>query len=117
MNDVLKTLRWGAVLLLLGLLAGCGGEQARLDAEVEDFRLLREEDGTQIVRGVLFNPSTRPISTAQVEVALFQGSTEAAETIRFEVRDVAPGERKPFRQTVDTALELTGASVKQILIF
>lgn len=117
MNDVPRSLRRGALLMLLGLLAGCGAEEARLDARVEDFRLLREQDGRQVVRGVLHNPSSRPIGAAQVMVALFEEGPEVAETMRFEVRDVAPGERKPFRETVDTRLELTGARVQQILVF
>jgi hypothetical protein len=111
-----------AVLLLAsGLVAGCGGEQTPLDARVEEFRLVREEDGKQVVTGVLVNPNERPVSSATITVDLYDAPVEAGvepvETMRVEVRDVAPGERKTFRQTVDTRLTLSGAKVGRILVF
>jgi hypothetical protein len=115
-------LRSLAVLLLIATVAvGCGEEPVPLDAEVEGFRLVREEDGKQVVTGTIFNPTERPISSATVEVALYdqpvEPGVEPVETMRLDVRDVAPGERKTFRQTVDTRLRLSGARVRQILVF
>jgi hypothetical protein len=111
-----------AVLLLIAAVAvGCGTEPVPLDASVEDFRLVREEDGKQVLIGTLVNPTERPISSATVEVALYdqpvEPGVEPVETMRLEVRDIAPGERKTFRQTVDTRLRLSGARVRQILVF
>ena len=111
-----------ALLLLIATFAvGCGEEPVPLDAEVEGFRLVREEDGKQVVTGTLFNPTERPISSATVEVALYdqpvEPGVEPVETMRLDVRDIAPGERKTFRQTVDTRLRLSGARVRQILVF
>lgn len=109
------------IVLIAVATAGCGEEPAALDAEVEGFRLVREEDGRQVVTGTLVNPSERPISSATVEVALYdqpvEPGVEPVETMRLEVRDVGPGARKPFRQTVDTRLRLSGARVRQILVF
>ena len=111
-----------ALMALIAVVAvGCGEEPVPLDAEVEGFRLVREEDGKQVVIGTLFNPTERPISSATVEVALYdqpvEPGVEPVETMRLDVRDVAPGERKAFRQTVDTRLRLSGARVRQILVF
>jgi hypothetical protein len=111
-----------ALMALIAVVAvGCGEEPVPLDAEVEGFRLVREEDGKQVVTGTLFNPTERPISSATVEVALYdqpvEPGVEPVETMRLDVRDVAPGERKTFRQTVDTRLRLSGARVRQILVF
>lgn len=110
------------LIVLIGAVAvGCGEEPVPLDAEIEGFRLVREEDGKQVVTGTLFNPTERPISSATVEVALYdqpvEPGVEPVETMRLDVRDVAPGERKTFRQTVDTRLRLSGARVRQILVF
>ncbi len=116
----------GAVLLAVLLVAasavvGCGGAAGELDARVEEFRLIREADGTQVVRGVLVNLSERPIASATVEIALYEGEVapgvQPAETMRLEIRDVEGGARETFRQAVDTRGTLTGARVQQILIF
>lgn len=111
-----------AALLFLGAFAaGCGGERVPLDARVEEFRLVREEDGRQVIAGVLVNPNERPISSATINVDLYDQPVEAGvepiEEIRVVVQDVAPGERKAFRQTVDTRLTLSGAKVGRILVF
>jgi hypothetical protein len=110
-----------ALLLLSAFVGGCGGEQSPLSAHVEEFRLVREEDGKQVVTGVLVNPNERPVSSATITVDLYDAPVEAGvepvETMRVEVRDVAPGERKRFRQTVDTRLTLSGAKVGRILVF
>jgi hypothetical protein len=109
------------LLLATGFIAGCGEAQAPLDARVEEFRLLREEDGTQVVAGYLVNPNDRPIPSATVTVDLYDQPVEAGvepiEEMRVVVRDIAPGERKRFRSTVDTRLRLSGARVGQILVF
>ncbi|MEP0545568.1 MAG: FxLYD domain-containing protein [Rhodothermales bacterium] len=109
------------MVLIAAVAVGCGEAPVPLDAEVEGFRLVREEDGKQVVTGTLFNPTERPISSATVEVALYdqpvEPGVEPVETMKLDVRDVAPGERKAFRQTVDTRLRLSGARVRQILVF
>lgn len=108
------------VFLAAALVAGCGEGQAPSGASVEEFRLTRE-DGRQVVAGVLVNPSDRHLEGVAVEVALYDQPVEPGvapvETMRVEVQDIAPGERKPFRQTVDTDLTLSGAQVRQILVF
>ncbi len=111
-----------AVLLTAGALAACGGEpQAALDASVEEFRLVRDEDGKQVVTGVLVNPNDRAIASATINVDLYdqpvEPGVEPVETMQVEVREVAPGERKLFKGTVDTRLTLSGAKVGRILVF
>lgn len=109
------------LLLASGLAAGCGEARAPLDARVEEFRLVREEDGKQVVTGYLVNPNDRVIPSATVNVDLYDQPVEAGvepiEEIKVVVRDIAPGERKRFRSTVDTRLTLSGARVGQILVF
>ena len=116
-----KTLGLGFALLALSL-TSCGGEpQAALDASVEEFRLVREEDGKQVVAGVLVNPNDRAIASATIDVDLYdqpvEPGVEPVEAMKVEVREIAPGERKPFRATVDTRLRLSGAKVGRILVF
>lgn len=111
-----------ALLLTGALAAGCsGGEQSPLGASVEEFHLVREEGGRQIVTGVLVNPNEHPIESATITVDLYdqpvEAGVEAVETMRVVVRDIAPGERKPFEQTVDTRRTLSGAKVGRILVF
>lgn len=109
------------LLLASAFVAGCGEAQSPLDARVEEFRLVREEDGTQVVTGYLFNPNERVIPSATVNVDLYdqpvEPGVEPVEEMKIVVRDIAPGERKRFRNTVDTRLTLSGARVGQILVF
>ncbi|MEM1043376.1 MAG: FxLYD domain-containing protein [Bacteroidota bacterium] len=109
-----------AAMLLLILLAGCGGEQVALDAQVEDFRLVREEDGKQVVTGVLVNPTERTLASATVYVDLYdqpvEPGVEPVEAMQVEVRGVAPGDSLRFRQTVDTRLTLSGARAARIVV-
>ena len=114
--------RWGAILGVGIILAACGGEpRAALDANVEEFRLVRDEDGKQVVTGLLVNPNDREIASATINVDLYdqpvEPGVEPVETMQVEVKDVAPGERKLFKGTVDTQLRLSGAKVRRILVF
>lgn len=121
MHRIGSARRFGVLVFTVAvLLAGCGEGDAPSGASVEEFRLTRE-DGRQVVAGVLVNPSDRHLEGVAVEVALYdqpvEPGVEPVETIRVEVQDIAPGERKPFRQTVDTDLTLSGAQVRQIFVF
>ena len=119
MNSLPKLL----LLLTVSALAltGCGEGPAALDASVEEFRLVRGEDGKQIVTGVLVNPNDREIASATIDVDLYvqpvEPGVEPVESMKVEVREVAPGERKLFKSTVDTRLRLSGAKVGRILVF
>lgn len=115
-----KTLGLGLLLTLLAV--GCGGEpRASLDVSVEEFRLVREEDGKQVVTGFLVNPNDREVASATIDVDLYdqpvEPGVEPVESMKVEVREIAPGERKRFRATVDTRLRLSGAKVGRILVF
>ena len=106
--------------LLTALAVGCGEAQAPSGVTVEEFRLTRE-DHTQVVTGILVNLSGRLLGGVAVEVALYDQPVEPGvapvETVRVEVRDIAPGERKPFRQVLDTDLTLSGAQVRQVFVY
>ena len=112
--------RHAAFALLFAFLIGCGGERTALTAQVEEFRLVREEDGKQVVTGFLVNPTDRDLSSAVVYVDLYdqpvEPGVEPVETMQVEVREIAPGERKRFRQTVDTRLTLSGARSQRIVV-
>lgn len=106
-------------LLLLAPLAGCGGETERAEAVIEDFRFVREPNGTQVVRGEVYNPTDRRLRHVQIEVALYEADADVAhptETMRVQVRDVGPRERVPFRQEVDTGRTLAAARVQGMLL-
>lgn len=109
------------LLLIAAVAGGCGEPEAALDAHVEEFRLVRGEDGKQVVTGVLVNPNEREIASATINVDLYdqpvEPGVEPVETMQVEVREVAPGERKLFKGTVDTRLTLSGAKVGRILVF
>lgn len=110
-----------AAALFVSALAACGAERSPLDARVEEFRLVREEDGKQVVTGYLVNPNDRVIPSATVNVDLYdqpvEPGVEPIEEMKVVVRDIAPGERRLFKSTVDTRLTLSGARVGQILVF
>lgn len=111
---------FGMLVLAAALAAGCGEAQAPSGVTVEEFRLTREDEA-QVVTGTLVNPSDRPLDGVAVEVALYDQPVEPGvmpvETVRVEVQNIAPGERKPFRQTLDTDLTLSGAQVRQIFVY
>ncbi len=108
------------LLALVLLVTGCGREPSALTAHVEEFRLVREEDGKQVVTGVVVNPTEQALSSATVNVDLYdqpvEPGVEPVETMQVEVRDIAPAERKRFRQTVDTRLTLSGARSRRIVV-
>jgi len=111
-----------ALVLLLALALGaaaCGEPPEPRDAQVEDFRLVQEPDGTQAVRGEVHNPSGRPIQNLQIEVALYAEEADISqptETMRVQVRNVGPGERVPFRQEIDSGVSFSGARVQSMLL-
>lgn len=106
--------------VLLGsvyLLAGCG-EPVPREAEVEDFRFYRERDGTQVVQGVFVNSGQRHIRGARILISLYDDNVGAAiDSMSIEMRDIEPGEKKAFRQEVDSGVRLSGARVERIISF
>jgi hypothetical protein len=99
------------------LLVGCGEQQPR-EGDVEDFRFYRERNGTQVVQGVFVNSGQRYIRGARILVSLYDDNAGAAsDSMSIEIRDIEPGQKKSFRQEVDTGVRLTGARVERIIPF
>ncbi len=95
---------------------GCGDAKPEgPPAEVEDFKFSKVPGGARILTGTLFNPSDRPIRNSIIQVSLFDDANQLLTTMNIEVKDVQPGERKPFRQPIDTDLKVTRAKVRRTL--
>ena len=63
----------------------------------------------------LVNESGAPIRNAQIQVSLFDADNRRAATMRIAVQDIEAGGRKPFREPVDTDLDVRSARVRSIL--
>ena len=84
-------------------------------AEVEDFQFRKVPGGARILTGNLYNPGERPIRNSIIQVSLFDDANQLLTTMNIEVKDVPPGERKAFREPVDTDLQVTRAKVRRTL--
>lgn len=107
-----------AIIVLL-LVSGCQSEPAETDAiqvQVEDVKYSLLPGGARIVSGTLFNPSEAPVKGAQIQISLFDSNNIRVSSMSITVQDVPPGERKSFRQPVDTDLDIKGASVRSVLV-
>ena len=91
-------------------------EQEVAQVEVEDVKYSLLPGGARIVTGVLFNPSAATVKGAQIQISLFDGNNIKVSSMSVTVTDVPPGERKPFRQPVDTDLDIKGAKVRSVLV-
>lgn len=87
-----------------------------MDVQVEDVKYTLLPGGARIVTGTLFNPSEAPVKGAQIQISLFDGNNIKVSSMNITVQDVSPGERKSFRQPVDTDLDIQGAKVRSVLV-
>ncbi len=102
-------------LLLVALLAGCGGDGAATGAlSVENLRLVRQPDGSQAVSGVVVNDGEKERSV-QVVVSLFDGANQRVGEVTVPVEHVAAGAQQGFQWTLDR--EAAGASVRRLVGF
>ncbi|MEM8484593.1 MAG: FxLYD domain-containing protein [Bacteroidota bacterium] len=107
-----------AVFVLL-LVSGCQSEPEVSDAnqvQVEDVKYSLLPGGARIVSGTLFNPSEALVKGAQIQISLFDSNNIRVSSMSITVKDVPAGERKAFRQPVDTDLDIKGASVRSVLV-
>ena len=110
------------IVVLLLVTAACGGDSADAEkdpgdrVEIEDFQYVRLPGGARVVTGKLYNRSDELITTAQLQVALYDEDNRRVATMSVVVRDVEPGERKPFRQSVDSDEDVRGARVRSVLV-
>ena len=112
-----------SIVLTVPLLAtqACGGgageeKDPEGRVEVEDFQYVQVPGGARIVMGKVYNRSAEAIRTAQLQVALYDEDNRRVGTMSVVVRDIGPGERKPFRQPVDAAEDVRGARVRSVLV-
>lgn len=103
---------WVAGILALSLLS-CGNEQNGA-VEVINPRLVRTPDGSRAFTGTLVNTGTRPLSIAQLDVALYDKNGSTVETIRIEVQDIPAQDSVSFSSTIDSDRSFQQAQVKEI---
>lgn len=127
-----KRLMSVALVLLLLLAAGCGedspqsppsaegeGDQAAADTAevtVEEFEYSELEDGTRIFTGELYNPTSEDIEHAQIEVVLLDESNRQIDEVNLEVSDIPAGERKSFREPLDSDVDVQQARVRTVFV-
>ena len=116
-----KSLRYTAVcfLFLLLLISACAGdtpEPKGASVQVEDVKYTLLPGGARIVTGTLYNSSEARVKGAQIQISLFDGNNVRVSSMIVTITDLQPGERKPFRQPVDTDLDIKGAKVRSVLV-
>ncbi|MEM6648234.1 MAG: FxLYD domain-containing protein [Bacteroidota bacterium] len=98
---------------------GCGGgtdapdEATALDVKLEYQRL---PGGGRILIGTVENQSEKPIRNAQVQVSLFDANNRRVGSMSFTVKNLEPSTPVPFREPVDSDLDVRGARVRNILV-
>ena len=117
-SSVLRRFRAYVLLILLGSvggLIGCGGGNAASDVEVIEPRLVQTPSGQRAFTGTLVNQGARPISIAQIEVALYDDTGSEVETIRFEVEDIPAGDSSAFSNRIDSDRPFSQAQVQNVM--
>lgn len=108
------------LMLLAGLTAACGSDEAPADSEaevsVEDFRYTRLPGGGRIVTGRLRNPTDAPIQNAQIRIALYDADNQLVETMSVTMQDIPPGTAKAFREPVSADESVLRARVRGVLV-
>lgn len=111
--------------LLLLSLSGCWREEATVDdgvsmdssrVQIDDVKYSLMPGGLRQVSGRLVNPSAEPIRNAQIQLSLFDAHNRRISTMHIQVHDVAPGASKPFREPLDTDLDVRAVRVRSVLI-
>lgn len=116
-----KSLR-ATFLLFFVLGVGACGAPADEDGagdtsvQVEDVRYSLLPGGARIVTGTLYNPTTAPIRNAQIQISLFDENNVRISTMSVTLKDIEAGARKPFREPVDSNLDVRGASVNSVVV-
>lgn len=123
MHSRLKTIWYIASMLMLVLVAGCGSgedgsgdEAAAAPVSVEDLKYNLLPGGSHVLTGKLRNAGGAHIRIAQVMVSLYDVHNQRVSTMRIDVRDIAPGADRAFRQTVDSDQDVRSAKVRSVLL-
>ena len=93
------------------------GEAAhKASVEIEDVKYTLLPGGARIVTGTIYNPTGSPVRNAQIQISLFDGQNRRVDDMSVTVQDVPPGKRKPFRQPVESDMDIRGAKVRSVLV-
>lgn len=99
------------------------GEEAGSDAaadtsqvQVEDFQYTSLPGDARILTGQVYNPTDKVLKNVQIQVSLFDANNRWISRMSISVKDVPPGERRTFRQPVDSDLDVQGAKVRNLLV-
>ena len=107
------------VLLLIGGLAACGGNEAPSTAaqlQVEDFAFTRLEDGTRLFTGKVYNPTSQAVEQAQISVTLFDANNRRTGRTGISVSGIAPQDTTTFRQVFDSDQDVSSARVQSLTV-
>ncbi len=102
------------VLLLAG--SGCRNGGSSADLSIEDFRYVQLSGGKRQVMGTIRNPTSQRISSAQVQVSLFDNDNVRIDQMQITVKDIPAAGTKDFKATVDVEADIQGARVRGILV-
>jgi len=106
------------LMLLVGsavAIGGCSSESASDTLEIHNPRLVQAQSGQRSFTGTLVNEGRRPISIAQIEVALYDNTGSPVETIRIEVENIPPQDSTDFSHRIDSDRPFQQAQVQSIM--
>ena len=109
--------RWLPVFVLVAL-AGCGPEGERLEREnvtVSDVRLVELESGARVVSGVIHNRNASEMAGLQIQISLFDADNRRVDTMPVLIQDLKAGERRRFREEVDSDHDIRGVRPRSLL--
>ena len=105
---------------LILLLSGCTREPSTTDelkrVRVKNVAYKEWSGGARILTGELENLTDVLIRVAQVDISLFDANNRRVESMKFEVRDIAPGSSVSFREPVISNLDIRGAKARAVLV-
>ena len=84
--------------------------------QVEGFQYTRLAGDARVLTGQVYNPTDEALKNVQVQVSLFDGNNRRISQMSIEVKDVPAGERRSFRQPIDSDLDVQGAKVRSLLV-
>ena len=106
-----------AWVLLLGLaLAACQSAGGNSPLRVEGLELKLHPSGARFVSGTVINDSDRHITSAQVQISLFDDKNRRVDGMYAVVRDVAARDTVVFREPVQSDYDVRGARVRSVLL-
>ncbi len=97
------------------MLGACESGDGADNVEIANPRLVQTPGGQRAFTGTLVNTGAKPISIAQVEVALYDDSGSEIETVRIEVENIPAQDSMDFSGTIDSDRAFSQAQVKSVM--